>query len=499
MNSKVTLFLMMSLWYCNLFAQQIPGIRDSLSSSILKEKRYLQIVLPPNYETEPTAKFDVTYVLDGDWNTKLLSDVEQVLGSDGRIPRNIIVGVINTDRDRDFLPTHNKSNPTSGGADNFLAFFKDELIPYVNKTYRSNGENTLFGHSFGGVFVTYTLLTEPQLFDSYIAGDPAFWWDESEMMKWAPAKLAALTATGKTLYIAGREGDALTGMGILQMDSVLKKYASPILKWKMKAYPDESHGTVRLKSAYDGLKYSYEGFSNSGIAYHPMNGILLKNKPIHLWYFEDTTHVRYTTDGSVPDKNSPLIKTENLLTGPAKVTIRRMSVRSADDELFSGSFVEGDYLSPAKRNSKMKAGGFNYAYYEGQWTKLPDFSNLTPVKSGRMDSTFSIDKMPRQENFGLVISGQLEIKEDGYYIFILVSDDGSKMYLGNRLLIDHDGLHGDQQIRSYIIPLKKGFYPFRTEYFQAGGGRKLAMEYLTPSTMALKMTAPFPVALQYGY
>ncbi|MGY0035507.1 PA14 domain-containing protein [Pedobacter sp. NJ-S-72] len=126
------------------------------------------------------------------------------------------------------------------------------------------------------------------------------------------------------------------------------------------------------------------------------------------------------------------------------------------------------------------------------------FKSLKPVKTGKIDSNFSLDKLPAQNNFALVISGQLEVKEDGYYLFMLNSDDGSKFYLSNQLLINHDDLHGDDNIKTYIIPLKKGFYPVREEYFQKDGGAMLNLEYLTPATIETMKSTPIPLALQYG-
>jgi hypothetical protein len=79
------------------------------------------------------------------------------------------------------------------------------------------------------------------------------------------------------------------------------------------------------------------------------------------------------------------------------------------------------------------------------------------------------------------------------------SDDGSKVYLGDKLIIDLDGLHGDDLARSYIVPLKKGFYPLRIEYFQKEGGRKLELVYVTPDNIVKKRPTPIPYALQYGH
>jgi len=500
-NTRITLALLVTLAFSLLHhraaAQDLPGKRDSITSAVLKEKRIIQVVLPRNYKPGSKEKYDVLYVLD-DGNTRTINNVQQFIEDEAYMPPTIIVGVLNTDRNRDFLPTHVADTKTSGGADKFLQFFKDELIPYVNKTYPSNGDNTIFGHSFGGVFVTYALITEPQLFKSYIAADPSYWWDSGIMVKMTAAKLASLADLDKTFYISGREGEAFSGMGIPPMEDLLKKAAPKGLTWKVIAYPDETHGSVRLKSMYDGLKFSYAGYRTNGVSFHPMSGIVLKDKPIKVWYFEDTTKVRYTTDGTEPTAASPLIRPNNIITGPTTFKAKLFASRDRYNKAATGTFKEGTYLPAAPDAGGMKQGGFNYAYYEGTWDKLPDFSKLSPVKTGIADSTFDINKMPRQDNFGLLITGQLEVKQDGYYVFLLNSDDGSKFYIGNQLLIDDDGLHGDGDYKSYILPLQKGFYPIRIAYFQKDGGRSLNLTYITPFTMSFKRSSPIPLWLQYG-
>jgi predicted alpha/beta superfamily hydrolase len=496
---KYTALFFVACWCSRLPAQDLPGKRDSIHSAILNEKRVFQVVLPKGYNPTSAQKYDVTYVLDGDWNTRLLSDMETLLGDEGRIPHNIIVGILNTDRDRDFLPTHNESNKTSGGSGHFLQFLKQELIPYINKTYPSDGDNTLFGHSFGGIFVAYALLKEPTLFQSYIAADPSFWWDKDTMLTTVAKDLPALTIPNRILYVTGREGAGMKDMRIPEIDSVLQKFAPATLTWKLTAYADESHGTVRLKSAYDGLKFSYPNYSNRKKVFHPMNGIVLKDMPIHLWFFSDTTNLKYTKDGTEPTNSSASFGSDYLLTGPAKITIGQTTLRHNSGQFFTGNFEAGDYLPPGKQDRKLNPGGFDYAYYEGAWDKLPDFAGLQPVKKGWIDSSFSIDKLPQKINFALLITGQLKIVEDGYYIFGVDADDGYRLYLDNKILLDYDGLHGDDAPGcSYIIPLKKGFYQIRQEYFQKEGGRKLDLVYLIPSTIASKKPTPIPPNLQYG-
>ena len=501
MNGKRLFLLLQVICFFSLFstiaAQDLPGKRDSINSAILGQKRIVQVVLPEKYRPGSTEKYDVLYVLDGDGNTKLAMDMQRFIEDEGYMPQTIIVGVLNIDRNKDLTPVHIDENKTSGGGDKFLGFLKDELIPYINKNYPSDGDNTIFGHSLGGLFVMYTLLNEPQAFKSYIAADPSFWYNHNYMNKMAADKLPGLANSGKTLYISGREGAEYRGMGIVGMDSILKKYAPAGLTWKAQPYPDETHGSVRLKSMYDGLKFTYAGYNTASVVFHPMNGILLKDKPSLVWVITDYSKVRYTTDGTEPTLASPKWAEEVSITGPAKLTVKSFSNRSKYDKITTGDFKIGEVLPAKSKRGKFKPGGFNYSYYEGEFDKLPDFKKLTPVQTGITDKNFNIDKLPRQNNFALLIEGEIEIQQDGYYLFGLDSDDGSKLYLGNQLLIDYDGLHGSGKTQSYVLPLAKGFYPIRLEYFQKDGGRDLKLIYLLPGSKQPHAN-PIPLELQYN-
>jgi len=485
--------------FCNVSAQDQPGKKDSLVSTILNEKRFIQVVLPEKYKPGSTDKYDVIYVLDGDGNTKLASDMQRFIEGEGYMPPVIIVGVLNVDRDRDLTPTHAENNRTSGGAGKFLSFLKNELIPYVNKSYPSNGENVVFGHSFGGLFVMYSLLNEPQVFKSYIAADPSFWWDNRYMNKQATDKLTGTANLNRVLYITGREGEAYAGMGIVAMDSIIKAKAPVDLVWKSTAYPEETHGSVRLKSMYDGLKFSYAWYNIKGPEFHPMAGILQKNKPVTIWDFDDSTKVRYTVDGTTPTMASARIAKVITMPGPGTLTAKAFTGYGKYDKTTTGVFKEGSGPAPVKKGKNFEPGGFHYAYYEGEWDKLPDFKTLKPVREGITDTNFDIGKFPRKINFGVVIEGQMEVKEEGYYIFALASDDGSKFYFNNQLLLDDDGLHGNDDTKSYILPLKKGFYPVRVEYFQKGGGASMKFMYLTPQLVDAKEPKPITIPLELQY
>ena len=123
---------------------------DSLKSDILNQTRKLNIYLPEGYDAKD-AKFPVLYVLDADGRDQHVVPTARFLFVNGKMPKAIVVGVFNIDRNHDFLPDSSQAAPTGGGADKFLQFFKTELIPYINKNFKTESFNVLIGHSFGGV------------------------------------------------------------------------------------------------------------------------------------------------------------------------------------------------------------------------------------------------------------------------------------------------------------------------------------------------------------
>ena len=479
----------------NAIAQNLPGKRITLQSDILKEERIIQVLLPGAYKPGSTEKYDVLYLLDGDSNLQTIAAIQQFIQDHTGMPPVIMVAIFNTDRSRDLSPTAMSGVPSTGGADKFLAFLKKELVPHINKSYPVSGNAILYGHSLGGLFAMYAMLNEPQLFNYYLAIDPSFWWDDNYLNKLAADKLGA--ASGKSFFIAGRDESALKQMGISSMDAVLKEKAPKDFSWKVASYPEEDHGSIRLKSVYDGLRFFYDGFGNQSVQFHPMNGIVLKDKPYKIYYFGPPQAVSYTTDGTEPTSAAPKMEAEINLTNGAKFAAKALGRKDRYNKATVGEFKLGTTLAASARPADAQPGGFRYAYYEGEWDELPDFRKLKPIKSGIADKDFNVNKLPRQTNFACLIEGYIEIQKDGYYIFVLDSDDGSKLFLGDTQLIAYDGLHGDGKPRTYMLPLEKGFYPIRLEYFQKGGGANLKLEYVVPDVVPPR-PVPVPFELQYG-
>jgi mono/diheme cytochrome c family protein len=119
-----------------------------------------------------------------------------------------------------------------------------------------------------------------------------------------------------------------------------------------------------------------------------------------------------------------------------------------------------------------------YDYYHGNWQRLPDFSRLTPVRSGGAEE-ISLDVARRRDRFGLRFQGYLRIDRQGEYTFHLGSDDGSRLILDGSELIDHDGVH-PFTVKSATVSLTPGQYPLVVEYFERDGEEALVAEYEGP-------------------
>lgn len=142
----------------------------------------LYISLPESYAGNTTRHYPVLYVLDGQWDFKLLDSISGGLLYDQFIPEIIIVGVTyNGDkpnysvlRSLDYSPPAEVMFWDYGEADKFLACLKEEIIPLIETNYRADSTNrTLMGSSLGGLFTLYSLLTEPELFSGYVSASPA--------------------------------------------------------------------------------------------------------------------------------------------------------------------------------------------------------------------------------------------------------------------------------------------------------------------------------------
>ena len=179
--------------------------------------------------------------------------------------------------------------------------------------------------------------------------------------------------------------------------------------------------------------------------------------------------IRYTLDGSLPTALSPRYADPFMLGSDATVKARTFGTSAYP------SFVAGRSYAAVKKG----VNGMAYRYYEGDWRKIPDFDTATVIRRG-IAYGFSLGEIaPRSDFFGLEYSGFLEIPAPGEYAFALGSDDGSRLLIDGKPVVENDGLHRYSEQKG-TVRLTAGKHAVTVRYFQQDGAKRLEVRYAGP-------------------
>ncbi len=254
-------------WLCFsadiLFAQRIKNKQSTIEvgqivtlySKILNEERQIYISLPPGYDTLRST-LPVVYVLDAESRFTIAQSIQSYFTITTRIPPAILVGVRNPSpqtRQRDYLPASYE-----GQAQNFTKFLSNELFAFVEHTFKANQHRYIAGHSHGGIFVVYTLLNNPHLFEGYIATDPSL-----KHIYQKADTLLNRELTGKRLYLASSD----FAYGYLEDVAADMQADFAVFKNNLYQTRDKNKLTFKIDHIHDDHGNSYiQGFSR-GLRY----------------------------------------------------------------------------------------------------------------------------------------------------------------------------------------------------------------------------------------
>jgi len=253
------------------------GVIDELPSTILGEVRGLNIYLPEGYNPNDTIKYPVIYLLDGGADEDFIHVVGIVQFNNfpwiDQVPKSIVVGIINVDRQRDFsFPTTIKEDkiawPATGGSEKFIAFIEKELQPYIESSYQASHDRTLIGQSFGGLLATEILLKKPALFSKYIIISPSLWWNDGSLLKLSSVIYEENFLQPISIYIGvGKEGltpGAKTHVMEVDANLLAEKIGSSksdSIQVYLDYLPEEDHATIGHQAVFNAFRLL-----------HPMTG-----------------------------------------------------------------------------------------------------------------------------------------------------------------------------------------------------------------------------------
>ena len=199
---------------------------EEIESEILGEKRKLLIHLPTTYDS--LKRYPVLYVLDGSSQDFRMAAIAEVLNRAGVVEEMIIVGIPNTNRNRDLTPHYilqDTDGNTYGEGDRFLQFLTQEAEPYIRARYPVTNYRMLAGHSRAGLFSFYAGLEKPGFYDALFCFSPAFWRDEAIIVDNAATawKRAAPLDTFLFMSLGTEENDKMTS-AYQQMTHLMDQY-----------------------------------------------------------------------------------------------------------------------------------------------------------------------------------------------------------------------------------------------------------------------------------
>lgn len=276
MKRKIFLFLLVI--FCNclsfhlaaqyLFSTAKPIIREyKISSLVLNKERKITIYKPPVLPAYVNAVSPVIYVLDGEFHADFIATIinyvsERIVS----MPPITVVGIENTPngragRDKDMTPLIAKDSSvykTSGGAAKFLQFIREEVFPLVEKDHTKTPYRVLVGHSLAGFLTMHCFLEQPEMFNAYLASSPAMHLDNSIYLKIAEEKINNATERNNRLFFNVAHEDFPYLRNAKKIDSLLQAKKLKGLSFQFQYYPKETHGTVYMKSFYDGLHYIFQ-------------------------------------------------------------------------------------------------------------------------------------------------------------------------------------------------------------------------------------------------
>ena len=186
--------------------------------------------------------------------------------------------------------------------------------------------------------------------------------------------------------------------------------------------------------------------------------------------------IRYTLDGSIPSINSKLYDEPFAITNTLNLNVKS----------FKKNHVPSDIVS-AKYELVKISSGVNYKYYVGSWGSTPNYVDLIADSTGILKQ-FRLSEVNSTENFyALLMFAEISIQKEGEYTFYSGSNDGTKLYIDSKLLVDNDGGHGYFE-KSGNMYLEKGKHLIEVRYFQQGGGQELIVSWQGPGFEKREMT-----------
>lgn len=238
-------------------------------SEFVKDTFYIDVHLPKEYYTNPDRKYPTAILLDANFYFPMMSSIIKEYEVAGLLEPMIVVGIgyrsfaeMDSLRERDYLfPAAIPSDEitTIGGGQNFYNFITRELLPGIDKNFRTDKEQrTLLGHSFGGYFVLYSLLQQSvqhsDFFKNFISASPSLWYNNFYLNQLPEQLSNNKKEMGLYLSVGGLEDSTWSVKPLKELDTKIQNKKIVGLDVKTRIFNHLDHMDVGLLTFTKGLQ-----------------------------------------------------------------------------------------------------------------------------------------------------------------------------------------------------------------------------------------------------
>jgi predicted alpha/beta superfamily hydrolase len=295
----------------------------AIHSDIIGEDYTLYVLRTAAYDTA-SIHLPVLYMTDGDWNMTVAMNCFSMLRQDYNTREPLIVGIGygkgKNQRFRDL-------NPETGGPA-FLSFIEKEVMPFINKKYRTNNEKSIYGYSMGGMFTTYILFNRPELFDMIFIGAPGN--NGRQLMPAAKAYFKNHTDLKSKVFIGVGSYESEVVSNINSFTEYLLSFKCPDLIIKKEFTPGASHGAALAQVMQNAVAFGYCERHNA-IAVDPAilgqykGKYISQNKSLpdaEIFIDKNKLYWKFTNEGGLPTELIPFSKTEYFMVENERILFK---------------------------------------------------------------------------------------------------------------------------------------------------------------------------------
>lgn len=263
----------------------------------------------------------------------------------------------------------------------------------------------------------------------------------------------------------------------LQIHAFPRMLALAETAWDTKAEKDFDEFNSRVKKHYSRLDVMEVNYFTPPIQGTNQTYAFVDSAVIKLGIEIDNAKIFYTLDGSQPTQES-MLYTQPIVVKNSGTLLARAFTANTSGQVYSAKIDKQTFRQP--NNFAAKGKGFSRIVQKGHFKSVEEVEFRKGLKKSIVQK-IDMAEFANNEHIAFEFSGYFKAENKGIYNFSSTSDDGSLIYIGDKLVVDNGGNHA-ARTRSGMIALLPGYHPIRIVFHQGGGGGEVSATVTAPNS-----------------